>query len=78
MKINNIIINEHVYLLSVQKVQLHWSSVIGASHTNDYTVWNYGEYASRGVKEVCEYGFSNFLETEFKRNVSQIQGQFKA
>eukprot|EP00105_Crassostrea_gigas_P014211 XP_011430796.1 PREDICTED: spondin-1-like isoform X7 [Crassostrea gigas] len=61
----------------VQKVQLHWSSVIGASHTNDYTVWNYGEYASRGVKEVCEYGFSNFLETEFKRNSKSIKSVLK-
>lgn len=59
-----------VILLSVQKVQLHWSSIVGASHTNDYVVWDYGQYASRGVKEVCEYGFSNNLETEFKRNVS--------
>ncbi|XP_022294479.1 spondin-1-like isoform X6 [Crassostrea virginica] len=61
----------------VQKVQLHWSSIVGASHTNDYVVWDYGQYASRGVKEVCEYGFSNNLETEFKRNSKNIKTVLK-
>lgn len=49
---------------------LHWSNIVGATHTDDYRIWEYGQYASRGVKEVCEFGYSSSLETDMKRNVS--------
>ena len=49
---------------------LHWSSIVGASHSEDYSIWEYGKYASRAVKEVCEYGYVNHMEQEMRRNVS--------
>ncbi|KAK3098047.1 hypothetical protein FSP39_015564 [Pinctada imbricata] len=55
------------------KVRLHWSSLVGASHSRDYTIWAYDSLASRGVKEVCEYGYSNNLEAEFKRHSKSIK-----
>lgn len=47
---------------------LHWSSIIGAVHSEDYSIWAYGEKASRAVKEVCEYGYINFMERELRNN----------
>jgi len=49
---------------------LHWSNVVGATHTDDYSIWNYGGYAERGVREICEYGYSSKLESDMKQNVS--------
>lgn len=49
---------------------LHWSSIVGASHGEDYSIWEYGKPASRAVKEVCEYGYVNHMEQEMRRNVS--------
>lgn len=51
---------------------LHWSNIVGATHTDDYRIWEYDEYASRGVKEVCEFGYSSSLETDMKRNSDKI------
>jgi len=44
--------------------------LVGASHGDDYSIWDYGHVASEGVKEICEFGYSNKLETNMKRNVS--------
>ena len=49
---------------------LHWSNIVGATHTDDYRIWEYDGYASRGVKEVCEFGYSSSVETDMKKNVS--------
>ena len=51
---------------------LHWSSIVGASHAEDYSIWEYGKYASRAVKEVCEYGYVNHMEQEMRRNSDKI------
>ncbi|ESN96692.1 hypothetical protein HELRODRAFT_147427, partial [Helobdella robusta] len=32
----------------------HWSNIVGASHTRNFSIWRYGEVASMGVKEICE------------------------
>ena len=48
---------------------LHWSDIIGASHSPSYSVWRYGTLATRGVKEVCEYGWPRTLEGEIKQQV---------
>ncbi|KAK3724689.1 hypothetical protein RRG08_041170 [Elysia crispata] len=53
--------------------QLHWSNLVGASHSNDYRVWEYGQFSSRAVKEVCEYGSSRSLENELKENSEKIR-----
>lgn len=49
---------------------LHWSDIIGASHSPGYTVWSYGQLATSGVKEVCEYGWPRTLEGEIKLQVN--------
>ncbi|KAL4233844.1 Spondin-1 [Mactra antiquata] len=51
---------------------LHWSNIVGATHTEDYIIWEYGGYAERGVREVCEYGYSSKLEKDMKINSDKI------
>lgn len=46
-----------------------FSDIIGASHTIDYRFWNYGEFASAGLKEVAEHGSTRTLESELKDKV---------
>ncbi|PRD38259.1 UNVERIFIED_CONTAM: Spondin-1 [Trichonephila clavipes] len=48
----------------------HFSDIIGASHTGDFRMWEYGGYASEGVKEVAERGITKRLESELKTEVS--------
>jgi len=50
---------------------LHWSNLVGASHSKKYMVWQYGAYASKGVKEVCEFGYPRTVEEEIQKNVSR-------
>ena len=33
-------------------------------------IWQYGDYASKGIKEVCEFGYPRTLEQEMRRHVS--------
>ena len=47
----------------------HWSDLIGASHTKDYTIWKYGGYASLGVQRVAEWGSPTTLERELLAQV---------
>ncbi|RUS83611.1 hypothetical protein EGW08_008630, partial [Elysia chlorotica] len=47
---------------------LHWSNLVGASHSSDYRIWEYGQFSSRGVKEVCEYGSARTILNELKAN----------
>ncbi|KAL5010540.1 hypothetical protein ScPMuIL_012845 [Solemya velum] len=58
-------------------VLLHWSNVVGSSHSDDYRIWEYGNYASRGVKEVCEFGYSTNLEKDMKHNSDKIRTVIK-
>ncbi|CAD5117200.1 DgyrCDS5994 [Dimorphilus gyrociliatus] len=46
----------------------HWSPITGASHSRDYSIWKYGEYASDAVQSVCEYAHTQKLESEMRRN----------
>ena len=48
---------------------LHWSNLVGASHSKEYMIWQYGAYSSKGVKEVCEYGYPRTLEQEMRQHV---------
>ncbi|XP_041350628.1 spondin-1-like [Gigantopelta aegis] len=52
---------------------LHWSNIVGASHSNDYRIWEYGQYATQAVKEVCEFGSSRALQIDMKRNSKKIR-----
>ena len=55
----------------IVRPSLHWSNVVGASHSKHYIVWQYGDVASRGVKEVCEFGYPQALEEEMRQHVSK-------
>ncbi|XDV53071.1 hypothetical protein PO909_021666 [Leuciscus waleckii] len=47
----------------------HWSALIGASHSRSYVLWEYGGFASEGVKQVAEYGSPVKMEEEIRQKV---------
>lgn len=49
----------------------HFSSVIGASHNSNYTIWAAGILATPGVKLVAEAGNRATLVSEIEREISQ-------
>ncbi|XP_067945663.1 spondin-1-like [Watersipora subatra] len=56
---------------------LHWSDIIGASHSPSYSLWSYGTLATTGVKEVCEYGWPRTLEGEIKQQSRNVRTVIK-
>lgn len=55
----------------------HWSPIAGASHSKDYSIWNYGEYATPAVKSICEYAHTQQLETEMRKNSKFVRTVIK-
>jgi hypothetical protein len=56
--------------LKLQNIRLtHFSDIIGASHSADYRVWEYGGIASDGLRQVAEWGSTQALESELKSEV---------
>ncbi|NP_001161531.1 F-spondin-like protein precursor [Saccoglossus kowalevskii] len=51
----------------------HWSSLTGCSHSKDYIVFEYGGYASEGIRRVAEWGSSSVLEQEMKSQGQNIR-----
>ncbi|EMP36812.1 Spondin-1 [Chelonia mydas] len=51
----------------------HWSAIIGGSHSKNYVLWEYGGYASEGVKQVAELGSPVKMEEEIRQQVSVIK-----
>jgi len=47
---------------------LHWSDLIGAVHSQDYSVWNYGDIASDGLKQVAEWGAIGTMQKEIRNH----------
>lgn len=47
-----------------------FSDIIGASHTVNYSFWNYGDYASEGLQQLAEFGNTRLLESELKAKVT--------
>ncbi|MEQ2301951.1 Spondin-1, partial [Ameca splendens] len=47
----------------------HWSALIGASHSRSYVLWEYGSYASEGVRQVAELGSPIKMEEEIRQKV---------
>lgn len=47
----------------------HWSAIIGASHSKNYVLWEYGGYASEGIKKVAELGSPVSMEEEIRQKV---------
>ena len=56
-----------------QRYIVHWSNIVGASHDKFYSPWKYGEYASRGVKEVCEFGYPSTMEKEIQQQTGHVR-----
>lgn len=52
---------------------LHFSDIIGASHSPEYSVWQEGQLASEGIRQVAEWGATRHLETELKSKASLMQ-----
>ena len=52
----------------------HWSALIGASHTEGYALWEYGGYASEGVRQVAELGSPIKMEEEIRQKVGLAPG----
>jgi len=56
----------------------HFSDIIGASHSADYRVWEYGGIASDGLRQVAEWGSTRQLETELKSESDHIRTIIKS
>ncbi|XP_021918069.1 spondin-1-like isoform X3 [Zootermopsis nevadensis] len=55
-----------------------FSDVIGASHSADYWFWDYGSFASEGLRQVAERGATRMLESELKAQSEHIRTIIKA
>ncbi|XP_078496035.1 spondin-1-like [Ciona intestinalis] len=55
----------------------HWSNVIGASHSREYSIWDYGEFASPAVQKVAEWGWPNDVETEVTSQGDHVMSLIK-
>ncbi|CAF97515.1 unnamed protein product, partial [Tetraodon nigroviridis] len=55
----------------------HWSALIGASHSKNYMLWEYGGYASDGVRQVAEFGSPIKMEQEIRRKGDEIMTVIK-
>ncbi|CEF70857.1 Thrombospondin, type 1 repeat and Proteinase inhibitor I2, Kunitz metazoa domain and Reeler domain and Spondin, N-terminal domain-containing protein [Strongyloides ratti] len=51
----------------------HFTDFLGASHSNNYTLWKFGEIASDGLKEIAEWGNTFKAENEMKDNAREIR-----
>uniref|UniRef100_A0A4W3K1N1 Spondin-1 n=1 Tax=Callorhinchus milii TaxID=7868 RepID=A0A4W3K1N1_CALMI len=60
------------------KYATHWSAIIGASHSKNYILWEYGGYASDGVKQVAEWGSPVKMEEEIRQKGDDILTVVKA
>lgn len=56
----------------------HWSAIIGGSHSKDYVLWEYGGYASEGVKQVAELGSPVKMEEEIRQQSDEVLTVIKA
>uniref|UniRef100_A0A8C6S9J9 Spondin-1 n=1 Tax=Neogobius melanostomus TaxID=47308 RepID=A0A8C6S9J9_9GOBI len=50
----------------------HWSALIGASHSRSYVLWEYGGYASEGVRQVAELGSPIRMEEEIRQKGDEV------
>jgi len=57
---------------------LHFSDIIGASHSAGYRVWEYGGRASKGLAQVAKWGSPRVLESELKAESQHIRTIIKA
>uniref|UniRef100_A0A8C5D2I6 Spondin-1 n=1 Tax=Gouania willdenowi TaxID=441366 RepID=A0A8C5D2I6_GOUWI len=50
----------------------HWSALIGGSHSRGYVLWEYGGYASEGVRQVAELGSPIKMEEEIRQKGDEV------
>uniref|UniRef100_A0A8C4H409 Spondin-1 n=1 Tax=Dicentrarchus labrax TaxID=13489 RepID=A0A8C4H409_DICLA len=50
----------------------HWSAIIGASHSKNYVLWEYGGFSSEGVKQVAELGSPVKMEEEIRQKGDDV------
>lgn len=55
----------------------HWSALIGASHSRSYVLWEYGGYASEGVRQVAEFGSPVKMEEEIRQKGDDVMTVIK-
>ncbi|XP_072448649.1 spondin-1-like [Chiloscyllium punctatum] len=60
------------------KFATHWSAIIGASHSKSYRLWEYGGFASNGVKQVAEWGSPVKMEEEIRQQGESVLTVIKA
>ncbi|XP_076330721.1 spondin-1-like isoform X1 [Tachypleus tridentatus] len=56
----------------------HFSDIIGASHSANFRMWEYGGFASEGIRQVAEWGATKKLEAELKAESEKIRTIIKA
>ncbi|CAJ0581508.1 unnamed protein product, partial [Mesorhabditis spiculigera] len=55
----------------------HFTDMLGASHSSNYSLWRYGEPASDGMKEIAEWGNTYQAEKEAKEKASEVRTLMK-
>ncbi|XP_078106430.1 spondin-1a isoform X2 [Sander vitreus] len=50
----------------------HWSAIIGASHSEKYVLWEYGGFASDGIKQIAELGSPVKMEEEIRQKGDDV------
>jgi hypothetical protein len=56
--------------------QTGFTDLIGASHSSDYRLWDYGNLASEGLKLVAESGATHIMESEIMDKVMDTNPQY--
>uniref|UniRef100_A0A0R3S2S9 Spondin-1 n=1 Tax=Elaeophora elaphi TaxID=1147741 RepID=A0A0R3S2S9_9BILA len=55
----------------------HFTDMLGASHSSNYTMWKFGTIATDGMKEIAEWGNTYKGEQEMKANAKEIRTLMK-
>uniref|UniRef100_A0A914ZKI1 Spondin-1 n=1 Tax=Parascaris univalens TaxID=6257 RepID=A0A914ZKI1_PARUN len=55
----------------------HFTDMLGASHSANYTMWKFGMIATDGMKEIAEWGNTFKGEQEMKEHASEIRTLMK-
>ena len=50
----------------------HFTDMLGASHSSNYTLWKIGEPSTDGMKEIAEWGNTYKAEIEAKEKVGMV------
>lgn len=56
--------------ISVKLILAHFSTTVGAVHSSNYTMFQVGSYANRGISQLVLTGETHTLEQELANEVS--------